>query len=105
LSDAALAGDGLAIEVIQGAADYLGTALATVINLFNPALVVLDGELLVLGSLILEPIRKAVNRHAFSIPLTAAQVVPSALGHRAAAIGASTLVIDRFFTSANGMRG
>jgi glucokinase-like ROK family protein len=99
--DAAAEGDALAIEVVQEAGRYLGIALANVINLFNPSLVVIGGEVAELGDLFLNPIREVVRSRTFSIPLACVQVVPSTLGYGAAAIGAATLVIDRFFTSAD----
>jgi glucokinase-like ROK family protein len=98
--EAAGQGDPLAVEVIQEAGYYLGIAVANVINLFNPSMVIVGGEMLELGNLFLDAVRGAVQRRSFSIPLAAVEVVPSALGYRAAAIGAATLVIDRFFALA-----
>jgi predicted NBD/HSP70 family sugar kinase len=92
-------GDPLAIEVVQEAACYLGIAIANTINLFNPSLVIIGGEMLKLGDLFLDPVREQVHRRAFSIPLAAVEVVPSSLRYQAAAIGAATLVIDRFFAA------
>lgn len=94
-------GDALAVEVIQEAGHYLGIAIANVVNLFNPSMVIIGGEMLELGDLFLDPVREVVQRRSFSIPLSAVEVVPSSLGHYTAAIGAATLVVDRFFTSAN----
>ncbi len=94
-------GDSLAIEVVQEAACYLGIAIANIISLFNPSLVIIGGEMLKLGDLFLDPVRGEVQRRSFSIPLAAVEVVPSSLRYRAAAIGAATLVIDRFFAAAH----
>lgn len=99
--EAAGRGDPLAVEVIREAGNYLGIAIANVINLFNPSLVIIGGEMLELGDLFLDPVRESVQRRSFSIPLSAVEVVPSSLGHYAAAVGAAALVIDRFFTLAN----
>lgn len=90
-------GDALAIDVLQESAGYIGTAVAVVINILNPSMVVIRGELAVLGDLFFEPIREVVRRQAFSISLTNVQIVPGSLGSRAAAIGAAVLVIDRSF--------
>jgi glucokinase-like ROK family protein len=94
---AAVQRDSLAIEVIQEASSYLGIAIANVINLFNPAMVVIGGELLGLGDLYLDPIRELVQQRALPIPLADVEIVPSSLGDQAAAIGAATLVVDQFF--------
>jgi N-acetylglucosamine repressor len=103
--EAAVQGDALAVEVVREAASYLGIAVANVINLFNPSLVIVGGELLELGDLYLDPLNEAVQRRAFSIPLSAAKIVPSSLGHSAAAIGAATLIIDQSFTLAHAFTG
>jgi glucokinase-like ROK family protein len=94
---AADAGDSLAREVISEAAGYIGIAIANVVNLFNPALVIVGGEVLENSNLFLEPILAEVRRRALSMPLSVVEVVPSSLGYLAASIGASTLIIDRFF--------
>lgn len=99
--EAAGKGDSLAIEVIQEAAHYLGIAIANVINMFNPSLVIIGGDMLELGDMFLDPVREVVQRRSFSIPLAAVEVVPSSLGYRAVAIGAAALVIDQFFTLAS----
>ena len=93
-------GDTLCIEIVQEAAGYLGMAVSTVISLFNPSIVIIDSELLQLGDLFLDPIRETVQRRAFPSASSAVEVVPGSLGRRATAIGAATLVIDRFFTLA-----
>ncbi|MCP4402571.1 MAG: ROK family transcriptional regulator [bacterium] len=95
---AAQQGDALAIEVIREAAGYMGSAVANVVNLLNPAMVIFGGELAALGDLFFEPIRETVRSHAFPISLTDLQIVPGALGPRAAAIGAAALIIDRLFS-------
>jgi N-acetylglucosamine repressor len=98
--EAASKGDSLSEEVVREAAGYLGLAIANLIDLFNPALVILGGAVLDAESLFLNPIREAVQRRAFSISLAAVDVVPSSLGFRAAAIGAATLVTNHFFSPA-----
>jgi N-acetylglucosamine repressor len=103
--DAALQEDAVAVAVMQEAGTYLGIALANVINLVNPSLVVVDGEMLELGDLFLETVRKTVNRRTFSVPRAAVKVVPSDLGHLASAIGAATLIIDQLFSSPTGILG
>ena len=95
--NAALQGDALAVEVVQEAARYVGIAVATAVNLFNPSMVVIGGEVLELGEIFLKPIREVVRYRCFSISLAAVKIVSSSLGHRAAAIGGATLAIDRFF--------
>lgn len=98
--EAARRGDPLAVEVVQEAGRYLGIAVAHTVNLFNPSLVVIGGDVLELGDLFIDPVRETMTGQAFSIPLGCVQIVPSELGYRAAAVGAATVVIDRFFSYA-----
>ncbi len=94
--EAAIQGDSLAIEIVQEAARYLGIAIANVIKLFNPGMVIIGGDMLELGDLYFNPIRETIQRRTTSIP-TPVGVLPSSLGDRAAPIGAACLVIDQFF--------
>ena len=98
--EAAAQGDALAVEVVREAARYLGIAIANVINVVNPSVVILGGAVHDAGALFLDPIREEIRRRAFSIALDAVTVVPGSLGFRAAAIGAATLATDRFFSPA-----
>ncbi len=99
--EGAAKGDPLSVQVVQEAAHYLGIAVANVIDVVNPARVILGGAVLDVGDLFLDSIREEIQRRAFSIPLAAVDVVPSSLGFRAAAIGAAALVTDRFFSARN----
>ena len=98
--EAAGRGDPLAVEVVQEAGRYLGIAVAHIVNLFNPSLVVIGGDVLELGDLFIDPVRETMTSQAFSVSLGYVQIVPSELGYQAAAIGAATVVIDSFFSYA-----
>jgi predicted NBD/HSP70 family sugar kinase len=93
IEDAALAGDPLALQLVREAAEHLGIALAGLINLMNPAMVILGGGLARLGELLLEPLRETVHRRTLVSSLAAAEIRTSELGPRAVAIGAATLVL------------
>lgn len=93
IENAALAGDMLAIRVIEEAAGHLGTVLAGLLNLMNPAVVVLGGDICRLGDIILDPLRKRVHRRTLVNSVAAAQILLSELGPKSVAIGAATLVL------------
>lgn len=93
IEDAALAGDPLAVRIVREAAEYLGIAVAGMLNLMNPALVILGGDLAPLGELLLEPLRETVRRRTLVSSIEAAEVMTSALGPQAVAVGAATLVL------------
>jgi len=93
IEEAALAGDPLALQLTREAADVLGIAVADMLNLMNPAMVVLGGGLARLGELLLEPLRESVRQRTLLTSLAASEIHTSELGHRAVAIGAATLVL------------
>jgi glucokinase-like ROK family protein len=94
IEDAALAGDPVAVQVISEAADYLGIAVAGMLNLMNPAVVSIGGSLARLGERLLEPLRRAVKSRTLVSSVAAAKIVASELGKRDVAVGAATLVLD-----------
>ena len=60
----------LARRVAREAADNLGIAIASMLNLMNPTLVVLGGGLARLGELLLEPLRETVRISFCCSPLS-----------------------------------
>lgn len=98
--DAAKCGDQLASEVVTEAAVFLGIAIANAINLMNPSIVVLGGEILNESDLFIQPIRETVRRRACTPCAIGVEIVPARWGVLAAAVGAAALVIDGFFMGA-----
>jgi len=90
---AALAGDTLALAVVREAAGHLGTAIAGLMNLMNPATVVLGGDVARLGDIVLEPLRERIERRTLVSSVAAAEILVSELGTQSVAIGAATLVL------------
>jgi len=93
IEEAALAGDPLALLVIREAAEHLGTAVAGLLNLMNPGLVVFGGDLAILGDLILEPLTHSIRNRTLISSVAAVEILASKLGVRSVAIGAATLVL------------
>lgn len=94
VEDAALAGDPLGLQVVQEAAGHLGIAIAGLLNLMNPKLVIISGGLARLGDLLLDPLRDVILNRTLVSSRIAANVTTSELGPRSIAIGAATLVLD-----------
>lgn len=81
--------DGVAISVVRDTAKYIGMALANLVAILDPDVIVLGGVVAVAHDLLLDPARQEMVRR---VPPTASrqvQVVPAALGVRSAAIGAA----------------
>lgn len=94
IEDAALAGDRLALSLVNEAAEHLGVAIAGLLNLMNPAMVVLGGGLSRLGDVLLAPLRKVVRSRTLISSLVACEIRTSPLGPQATAVGAATMVLE-----------
>jgi glucokinase-like ROK family protein len=94
IEDAALAGDPLALQVAREAAEHLGIAVAEMLNLLNPSLVVLGGGLARLGELLVVPLRETVKGRTLVTSVAATEIRTSDLGPRTVAIGAATRVLE-----------
>jgi predicted NBD/HSP70 family sugar kinase len=94
IEEAALRGDPLALRVVGEAADHLGTAIAGLLNLTNPAMVIIGGGVARLGDILLRPLRAAVEARTLITAVRSASIVTSALGARAVAVGAATMMLE-----------
>lgn len=87
---AALAGDQVAIDVIDTAGHYLGNALVSLANVFQPEVIVLGGGAMAMGELILEPVTRELKVRALR-PMNETPVVAAELGPAAGMIGAAAM--------------
>ncbi|MDY0970420.1 DNA-binding transcriptional regulator NagC [Siccibacter turicensis] len=88
---AANKGDPLASEVIEHAGRHLGKAISIAINLFNPQKVIIAGEIVEAGKVLLPAIESCINAQVLKAFRKNLPVMTSALDHRSA-IGAFALV-------------
>lgn len=102
LEQAANARDPLASRVVQEAAEHLGTVVASLLNLMNPSAVILGGSLCRLRDRVLIPVREAVMRRTFVSAVASSEILTSALGDRAIAIGAATMVLESVLADPRG---
>jgi predicted NBD/HSP70 family sugar kinase len=98
IEDAALADDPLAMQVVRTAAESLGVAVAGLLNLMNPAAVILGGGLSRVGERLVGPLRERVLRRTFVSAVAASEIRTSELGPPGIAIGAATLILDAALT-------
>lgn len=92
VNQAALAGDGLAREVMDNAARALGFALGNVICLMNPARIIVGGGVSKAGEHYFETVRAAARENVMPQLRDAIDIVPAALGDGAPLWGALALV-------------
>ena len=89
-------GDGFCLSLFEEMAEYLGMAVSNVINLLNPELVVIGGEMVHYESLYMDRLREVVGRRAWKNARKTILTSPSATN--TASIGGSLLVIQKIFS-------
>ena len=87
--------DMLAIEVIEEIGRVLGRAIAGLINIFNPELVVIGGTLSETKDYLMLPVKSAVQKYSLKIINKDTTIKFSKLGQKAGAIGACMLSRSR----------
>ncbi|MBV9467044.1 MAG: ROK family protein [Solirubrobacterales bacterium] len=87
-------GDAAAIEVIELIGARLGVAIANLVNIFNPQVVVLGGGVLAAGELVLGPARAVVAQRALPPSRDTVEIVPARFGFEAGMVGAAALAYD-----------
>lgn len=92
--ESATAGDALAREVVQDTAHFLGGAVANLVNVFNPEVVVVCGGVTLAGDSLFVPLRREVARRAFKPAVDACRIVPGALTGSAGVFGAARGFLD-----------
>lgn len=87
-------GDDFSLMMIERTGKYIGTGVASVLNLLNIERIVLGGGVMDAGDLILNPIIQEAKRRAFQPCFEATQIVAASLGADSVAIGAAMLARD-----------
>lgn len=93
LEAAGLAADPLALQVAREAATYLGIAVSGMLNLMDPAVVIVGGGITSLGDRFLGPLRETVGMRTRVSGGAGPSIVMSKLGPQSVAVGAATLVL------------
>lgn len=83
--------DVLAIEVVEEIGTVLGRAIAGLINIFNPELVVIGGTVSKVKEYLLLPIRSAIQKHSLNMVNKDTTIKLSKLGEKAGPVGACML--------------
>jgi N-acetylglucosamine repressor len=96
--EAAEEGDKLAFQLLTEAGDEFGQALAIVLNLFGPRLVVVGGAMSH-SAIFLDAARRMVRLRALEQAARVAVIEPSRLDPSAGARGAATMVLNALFES------
>jgi glucokinase-like ROK family protein len=101
IARAASFGDPVALALLQDAGRRVGRMLASVVNFFNPSLVVIGGGVAQSGDGLLAAVRETVYRRSLPLATRELLIQRSSLGGLAGVIGASAMVVDQLFAREN----
>ena len=90
VTEAALAGDEVAIGVFDLIGSRLGVACASFANIFQPDAIVVGGGVIEAGDLLLEPARRELRERALT-PMNGTPILEATLGNDAGMIGAAAM--------------
>ena len=88
VAEAARRGDLAAQEILHRSGTFIGIAVAGLINLVNPSVVIIGGGVAEVGDLLTAPIRKVVRERSLRAAEHAVKITTAMLGRRSTLIGA-----------------
>jgi glucokinase len=92
--EAGLAGDRLALEVFERVGTYLGIALANLVNLLNPEVIIIGGGVANSWRLFESRMKEEMSSRAFPVPAGRVRIVPAECGDDAGLLGAAWLAFE-----------
>ena len=92
IAEAARAGDALSLEVYEYAGTFLGRAIADLLHIFNPTVIVLGGGVTNAGDILMNPVKRAINESVMTPEFNKhLQICFAKLGDQAGLVGALAL--------------
>jgi glucokinase len=87
-------GEPRAVEILDGIGRHLGAGIGSLVNIFDPELVVIGGGFAAAGDFILDPAREVVAREGLAGAGERVRIVRAELGTSAGLIGAGLVAFD-----------
>ncbi len=87
-------GDAEARRLIRDSGRHVGEVLAAAVNLLNPAVLVVAGDMAGAYDIFVAGLRETLYGNATALATRVLQVVPSTYGDRSGVIGSATMVLD-----------
>ena len=91
---AAREGDAVARGVMKDMGRMLGIGIASLINIFNPEMVVIGGGVKDAWPLFIGATYEEIMKRAFQVPAERIEIVPSSLGDDAGMVGAAAVALE-----------
>jgi N-acetylglucosamine repressor len=95
--DSVNAGHRESVQLMQDIAECLGEVLANIINIINPAMVVLSGVLTKAGDIFFTKIKNTIYNNAIFVNCQNLDVKASSFDDNIGAVGAAALVMQEEF--------
>ena len=93
-------GDPRAVRAVRQAGRLLGQVLASAVNLFNPAVIVVGGDLARTQGHLLAGVREVVYQRSLPLATRSLRIAPSALEDRAGVRGAGAMILGHILAPA-----
>ncbi len=87
-------GDVAAVEALAEIGRKLGSGIGSLVNIFNPELVVIGGGFAAAGDLVLDPAREVMRREALEPARDLVRIVHAELGPEAGLVGAALVAFE-----------
>lgn len=87
-------GNTQAVQLIRQAGREVGDVLASIVNFFNPSVIVLGGDIAEAGEQLLAGLREVIYSRSLPLATQHLTITASELGDRAGVIGAAVMVIE-----------
>ena len=91
--------DTLCIEIVEEVSAKLGKYIAGLINIFNPELVIIGGQVAETDGFMMLPIRSAIRKHSLNLVNKDSHIELSKLKNKAGVFGACLIGRNRLFTN------
>ena len=96
----ARAGEAAAVQLVRDSGRLIGEVLAASVNLYNPSVIVIGGDVAQAHEQLLAGVREVVYQRSLPLATRHLRVVRSQLADRAGVIGAAVMVIERILSPA-----
>jgi len=98
--DQVLAGQPDAVRIVRQAGHAIGGVLATCVNLLNPAVIIIGGDVALAGEPLIAGIREVVYKRSLPLATGRLQIGLSRLGDEAGITGAAVMVLETILAPA-----
>ena len=92
-------GDAHAVEILKGIGEHLGSGIASLVNIFNPELIVIGGGFAAAGEFLFDPAKAIADRETLVSVRDSYGIVHAELGTLAGMIGAGMVAFETLETA------